>query len=389
MIKATIYLISSISVLGTAIITPAMGTLAEYFAEANETLVKLILTIPALTVILTCFFAIPLSKKFGKKNMLLLSLFIFAVAGFASAFTTDIYSMLFWRAMLGVGIGLLTPISQTLPTDYFTGEERQITYARCGSSISVGNVTFVLLAGILATYSWRYTFYIYLVGFIVLFAVFFTLPKHATVVEKSEQKSQHPLNPAVYLVAIALFLFMSSFYVMLTNIAIVVDKRNIGTPSLVGYIVATHSFSAFFISYNFVKIRKFFKKYIYIFIPLFTGVAHILIFFATSAYMFFIAMACNAIALGITMPLSSILVSEFSGKSNIVKGMAVMTVSIFVGQLASPFVSSYLPTFASFSGANNVGSVFFTVAIISFIFFILTLLLTFLSSTPRGLSSRK
>ncbi len=373
MIKASIYLISSISVLGTAIIAPAMGTLAHYFADTNQTLVKLILTIPAIFVIFTCFFSTLLAKKFGKKNILLLSLFIFGASGFAGAFATDIYTMLFSRAMLGVGLGLLTPISQTLPADFFTGEEKQITYARAGSSISVGNVTFVLLAGFLATYSWRYTFYIYLVGFIVLFAVFFFLPREATIVEKNEEQGNQALNPSVYLVGIALFLFMISFYVILTNLAIVVDKRDIGSPRLVGYIIATNSFTSFFVSYNLVKIRKFLGKFVYSAIPLFLFFAHILIYLASSAPLLFLAMMCNALALGLIMPLSSILISDMSGKSNMVKGMAVMTVSIFLGQFASPFISSYLPSFKFLALEKSVGDIFFTLACVAFTTFLFSL----------------
>ncbi len=370
MIKLIIYLIFSISVLGTSIISPAMGTLSAHFSDVNQTLVQLILTIPALTVIFSCFFSIKLTKKFGKKNTLLFALFLYGFAGCASAFAHDIYSMLFFRALLGVGIGILMPLSQTLPSDFFKGTERQIVYARAGSSISLGNMVFITLAGILASYSWNYTFAIYLVGFIVMLVVFFFLPKHATIIDKEEKTKAKALNPQVYLVGAALFIFMATVYVLFANLAILMDKRNIGTVAMAGYILATNSLVSFFISFNLVKIRKILGKYIYPLVPLLIVCAHALIYFSDSVSQLFIAQICNAIAMGITMPLSSIAISEFSDKSNITKGMAVMTVSIFLGQLASPFLSSYLPLF---SGFNKVGGIFFTIAIFMSLIFFITL----------------
>ncbi len=374
MIKTCIYLIFSISVLGTSIIAPAMGMLSTYFAGENETLIKLILTIPALTVIISCYFAIPLAAKYGKKNIVLLSLFIYAFAGCASAFSENIYSMLLWRALLGVGIGFLTPLSQTLPADFFTGEERQETYAKSGSSISLGNVTFITLAGFLASYSWRYSFAIYLVGFIVMLFVFYFLPNKATITSKTCYKDINQssintltLDKRIYYVGIALFFFMSSVFVLFTNLAILIDERNLGTPTLAGYILATNSFCSFFVSYNLVKLRKKFGKFLYPLIPFFVTCAHCTIYFATSAKMLFLAQILNAIAMGIALPLASILIAEFSNEKNSVKGMAVMTVSIFLGQLASPFISSYLPVF---SGIQPSGAVFLSVGLFAFIVFI-------------------
>ena len=116
---------STTTVLAATIISPALPGMAEAFADtANaEFLVRLTLTIPALFIAIGALFAGILLDKQGRKPVLLVSLFLYGVAGTAGFFSNSLIIILVSRAILGLAVAGVMSGFTTLILDYFTGDE--------------------------------------------------------------------------------------------------------------------------------------------------------------------------------------------------------------------------------------------------------------------------
>jgi len=67
--------------MGGAAVAPALPLISQAFPDASETLISLIITLPALAIALTGFFIGALSDKFGKVPVLVASIAVFTIAG--------------------------------------------------------------------------------------------------------------------------------------------------------------------------------------------------------------------------------------------------------------------------------------------------------------------
>src|SRR6185503_18236202 len=78
-------------------------------------------------------------------------------------------SLLFARAMIGLGGAMATGASASLVADYFPGKRRSLAMSIFMAGLAVGGVTGILLAGQLAHhYGWRVAFFtLGLPGFLV------------------------------------------------------------------------------------------------------------------------------------------------------------------------------------------------------------------------------
>ena len=68
----------------------------------------------------------------------------------------DIYVLLLLRAILGISVGLIMPLSTGLLAYYFPPEEQARLMGLSAAMNQMGGVVATLLAGLLATIEWNY-----------------------------------------------------------------------------------------------------------------------------------------------------------------------------------------------------------------------------------------
>ncbi len=76
----------------------------------------------------------PLSDKFGRKPVLILSVLGFGIFTLLTAFSTDITHLLIYRFLTGLGAGAAAPNAATLVSEYAADHRRSfsVTVAYCG-----------------------------------------------------------------------------------------------------------------------------------------------------------------------------------------------------------------------------------------------------------------
>ena len=113
-VTATILSMSLLTVMAGAAIAPALGIIKAHFSEAPAILVQFIVSMPALLIIVTNLFFLPLSRVLRTRAIATTGLLLYVVAGAGCFFMDDIHLLLAMRALLGVSVGLIMPLSTGL-----------------------------------------------------------------------------------------------------------------------------------------------------------------------------------------------------------------------------------------------------------------------------------
>jgi MFS transporter, DHA2 family, multidrug resistance protein len=102
-----------------------------------------------------------LSIQFGRRNYFAASIMIFTVCSFLCGNANGIWELVFFRFLQGIGGGALLATSQTIITEAYPPEKRNMAQAIYGLGVIVGPTLGPPLGGyIVENFSWPYIFYI-------------------------------------------------------------------------------------------------------------------------------------------------------------------------------------------------------------------------------------
>jgi len=166
----TLLLIAMTTSMSNVAIVTALPHLKEYFTDiANiEFYSRLMLTIPSLVIAILAPFLGHLIFKYGKKRAVIIALSAFSITGSAGLYLQDIEMLLFSRALFGICVATLMIVSTSLIGDYFKEQDRHKFMGYQSAFMALGGVVFVIGGGVLSDISWRYSFGIYLIGFLLV-----------------------------------------------------------------------------------------------------------------------------------------------------------------------------------------------------------------------------
>ena len=149
-VTATILSMSLLTVMAAAAIAPAMGIIRQHFASAPDMLVQLIISLPALFIILTNLLFLPISRVLRTRAIAIIGLVLYVAAGTGCFFVDNIHLLLLMRALLGVSVGLIMPLSTGLLSYFYPPEEQARLMGLSAAMNQMGGVVGTLLAGMLA-----------------------------------------------------------------------------------------------------------------------------------------------------------------------------------------------------------------------------------------------
>jgi EmrB/QacA subfamily drug resistance transporter len=112
------------------------------------------------------------SDSFGRKRVYLVSLGLFTGSSLACGLAPNIYGLIFFRFLQGIGGAAFLPTASGIVSDHFP-ENRDRAIGLFSSIFPIGGIIGPNLGGwIVSSYSWRYIFYINLpIGILLIFLV--------------------------------------------------------------------------------------------------------------------------------------------------------------------------------------------------------------------------
>ena len=143
-----------------------------------------------------------LSDSFGRKKVFVISLVVFTISSLFCGLAPNIYTLILFRFLQGVGGASFLPTASGIATDHFP-ESRERVIGLLSSVFNAGSIIGPNLGGwIVSRYSWRYVFYINLpigAGLIALIMLLLKTSKYSA-------RPHIDLKGAFYFSAAVLFL---------------------------------------------------------------------------------------------------------------------------------------------------------------------------------------
>ena len=158
-----IFGITLTAVMGVSSIAPALPSISRSLSVSTDQIGLLITFFTLPGIIFTPILGI-IADRYGRKRVLVPSLFLFGIAGTACAFATSFEQLLLFRVFQGVGSASLGALNLTLIGDLYSGNTRATAMGYNGSVLSVGTAMYPAVGGALAVLGWYYPFFLTLIA---------------------------------------------------------------------------------------------------------------------------------------------------------------------------------------------------------------------------------
>ena len=340
LLKPTILSLSFLSILSGAAISPALGRIQQAFPEASQLTIQMILTLTPLFIIPFSLLTGRFSWIFSKRKILFVGLVIYLIAGVGGGLMNSIPLILFMRALLGVGTGLISALSLSLIADFYHGDERSTTMGQSSAIATLGGIFLTILSGWLALYSWRFAFGVYLVSLIVLIMVWFSLPESPANRQISKKSGKLPLG--VYGMGFLTILLMVVFYLIPARIALFIQSTGIGDAGQSGISIGTMNLAAFLVGMAFGQIRKFLKSIATLLALLSLGGGLLAMNFVETFPGILVSLFIAGMGIGILMPTIFLITANMVSNEQNGPALSLTNSSLYLGQFISPLVFSLL-----------------------------------------------
>lgn len=336
--------LSLLTVMAGAAVAPALGVIKEAFPDAPQLAIQLIISMPALFIFLTNMVFPRLSARFGARTLVLFGLILYTVGGVAAGLFSNIVLLLCMRALVGVGVGIIMPLSTGLLAYYYPPEAQSKLSGYSSAMNQIGGVVATLLAGVLSAVNWRASFLVYLLGlFSIVLCVLF-LPNDRLGAAKGDTSREKPgviqSLKTYYKYVVGMFLLMSCFFLYPANYAMETLAFDTMVPaSLISVIMAFADVVAAIGGFLFFRIMKAAKNLTKIVAPLLFFLGFVCLWLGGWAGTL-LGSALVGFANGAGVPFIISQGSMKAGKTAASTVMPLVSAALYLGQFVSPFLMS-------------------------------------------------
>lgn len=156
-----VWSVSAVTSLPGLAISPILGDLTKIFPHVSQFKLDMLTSLPSLLIIPVMLISGRIADKGGKVKLVVIGLSIFLLSSILYFFAESMTWLILIGCLLGVGAGIVIPLSTSLIATIFDGKFR---VSQLGVSSSITNVTLVIatfVSGILADINWHLPFIVY------------------------------------------------------------------------------------------------------------------------------------------------------------------------------------------------------------------------------------
>ena len=341
----TVLLGGTLTVLAVATISPALPEMGLFFKDVPNAdfLVRLVLTIPGLSIAISAPFIGILLDRWGRKPVLILSVLLYGLAGTSGYVLETLPAILIGRSLLGFAVAGIMIGFTTLIADYFSGEQRNKFMGYQAGVIGFGAVAFLLLGGYLANIGWRIPFLLYLAAFLVLPGILFAIhePKIQPDAERQGESEgsitfNYKSTALIYFIGFVSSLFFTLVLVQLP-FYLTLARVSVGQ---IGMALAAQALMAAVVSLGYQRFKaRFSFQTISSLVFLTIGVGYIIIGSSVTYFLVVLGLLISGIGLGLLLPnlnlwLVSVIPPAVRGRA--IGGLATV---VSMGQFLSPIAT--------------------------------------------------
>ncbi len=152
-----LFSVTLMAVMGVSIVTPAHPLIVRDL-NISPAEISLLITVFAFPGTILAPILGMLADRFGRRLILVPSLFFFGIFGTACACTKDFHILLFFRFLQGMGAAALGSINLTIIGDLYSGRDRSTAMGYNSGVLSIGIASYPALGGLVAVLGWQFPF---------------------------------------------------------------------------------------------------------------------------------------------------------------------------------------------------------------------------------------
>ena len=357
MLTFTILSISLLTVMAGAAVAPALGIIHQHFSEAPDMLIKFIVSMPALFIIIVNLLFTKVCRLLRTRTIALIGLLMYVVCGCGAFLVDNITTLLVLRALLGVSVGLIMPLSTGLLAYYFPPQEMARLMGLSAAMNQMGGVVATLLAGILATRGWNYAFLVYALGIIATLMVIIYLPNERLTPARGYRQEARQVEPSIdekerktlvreqgvwimlwrfHPSIVGMLLCMMTFFVFVSNFAITESERF--DTMAITWIMVGVDVIAFIAGMLFGLIMHAMPQQMKYMAPLAFMMGFALMALGGNTAAVIAGGALIGCANGIGVPYLNTIASIKGGKESVTTVMPLISAALYLGQFVSPII---------------------------------------------------
>ncbi len=354
--KLTLLLASSLTVMAGATVSPSLPAMQQHFTstiadpDLRTTLVKLIITLPALFIVIGSPIAGLIVDRFGRKPLLFTTAILYGFAGSSGLYLESLPTILVGRALLGLAVAGVMVSATTLIADYYSGAARAEFMGLQAGFMGLGGVVFLTIGGALAQQNWHYPFGIYLFAWLIvpLIALFILEPNRQEPLqgESSQPNAAAEIASQSMPVGVMVIVYglttlsQIAFYLIPVQLPFFLENLVKALPSQSGMAIALATlFSAIAsVTYGKLKQRMEFVTFLPIIFGL-MGIGYLLIGQSSNWAQVLVGLVISGLGLGILMPNMSVWLSAAIPDQMRGRALGGLSTSMFLGQFLSPIVT--------------------------------------------------
>ncbi|MFD2466308.1 MFS transporter [Amycolatopsis silviterrae] len=340
---ATLLGVSTMTIMASATITPALPGMQQHFAAEPhaELLVRLVLTLPGLAIMVSAPLLARLSGRTGRVPVLVGCLALYTIGGGSGLLLDSLPALLASRAVLGIGIAGIMTTSTALIADHHHADEHGRVLGLQGAAMGFGGVVAMLLGGLLAAMDWRGPFAIYLLAVPMLVLVLRFVPDAPVQpADPTDTTSASPWQPRLLGLYALIFVGVVVFYTVPTQAPFWLAEVGGAGPVVAGALIAAVNLVMTLVGLNFRRLRA---RWAFpaLAVAMFAAFAVGLVVLGTAGALWTAALGMVVVGLGVGLQNPTIngwLVSTAAPGAR-TRSLGLLTSALFLGQFSSPLIA--------------------------------------------------
>lgn len=338
-ITAAILSASFLQTMASSAISPVLSILQEEFNQASPATIQLAMTLPSVFIMLISFFVPGLLKRFSIKQIVIFGIVLYLVGGIGGAVSTGLVCLLLLRSVMGVGLGLFSPMLPTLISQSFQGQSRTDMMGYLQSFNFLGGMIGTAIGGMLAVSGWRNVFWVYLFGIVAFILTLINIKDNPVIPEEAESTDKSSVTFVSWCFgAVMVFHGILLFKVPLSA-AELFAGLGIQDTQQSGMAVAVLYGGSFLSGMLMGKLRKLLKMAVMPLACLLLAAAFLLLGICASESYIFAGAFLLGFGSGLFAPMLYAIAPEFVPAEAIPTTMTILNAALYLGMFLSPYAS--------------------------------------------------
>ncbi len=342
----TLLIASTMPAMMGATVMPSLPKIQAHFSgEPNaEFLIRLFLAIPFIFTSVCAPFAGFIVDRYGRKRILLFSLFVFGIAGTTGCYAESLLSLIMGRALLGFALAGVTTPCMTLIADYYPGEKRKKAMGFQAFFIQFGSMFYLTTSGILGDINWRAPFFLFAIAFFALIVghFFLTEPEHrpndgAINEERGDEKFPFLTVGLIYSITL---ITMGTYYMVGVLFPLYSVELGVTRSTIVGLVMAISTCISALVSLRYSTVSRHLSfSTITLIGTIVIGIGCCILYFSTNFTVAMGAVFFSALGFGLFMPNVNVWVNMVAPLAYRGRAVGGLMTSFFLGMFFAPLVS--------------------------------------------------